>query len=59
MLQSETDKTRPYSVEYARVIACSGVTRFSMSGTGTDAGQIGATFTIEINLYNEICQTYL
>lgn len=59
MLQSDAYPTRPDNVYHGRVVACSGITRFSMSGTGQDAGQIGATFTIEISLYNEICQQYL
>jgi hypothetical protein len=58
MLQSDAYETRA-NIYYARIVASSGITRFSVSGTGQDAGQIGATFTIEISLYNELCQQYL
>lgn len=58
-LQSKEYRTRAAGVNYARVVNVSGLTRFSLSGTGMDDGQMGVSFTIEINLYNEICQQYL
>lgn len=62
MLQSETDEN-PFetraNIQYARITGVSGLTQFNLSGVGTEAGQMGVTFTVEINLYNEICQQYL
>lgn len=56
-LQSASFPTRA-AVNFARVVSVSGLTRFSQSGTGADDGQMGVSFTIEINLYNPICQQY-
>jgi len=58
-LQSDAYESRADGVEYARIVSVTGLTRFSQSGTGIDDGQMGAAFTIEIVLYNPICQQYL
>jgi hypothetical protein len=58
MLQSDTFPTRA-NIQYARITGVSGLTQFSQSGTGMEGGQLGVTFTVEITLYNEICQQYL
>lgn len=58
MLQSDAYPTRA-NIQYARVTGVSGLTQFSQSGAGVEGGQLGVSFTVEISLYNEICQQYL
>lgn len=59
VLQSKTFKNRPSNINFARIVNVSALTLFRNSGTGQDGGELGVSFTIEINLYNPICQQYL
>lgn len=55
-LQSEAYPTPMDGIDYARCRLGTGITRFNFSGLGPMIDEWGTAFTVEIRLYNPICQ---